>query len=105
VIVKTNSHDRMDLPIGAPTGKRSHWEGVPNLQNAYNPMVKRVQFLAEKGLTSMMVFFTSCPGVSLPSSSALTPTSCTPGRMMPRDWSSAAGWSWTGRCWMQCYRS
>jgi hypothetical protein len=57
VIVKTDAHDRMDLPTGAPIGKRSHWDRVPNLQRAYDPVVKRIQFLVEKGLTSMMVLF------------------------------------------------
>jgi hypothetical protein len=42
VIVKTNAHDQMDLPTGAPTSKHSHWERVPDLQSAYDPVVKRI---------------------------------------------------------------
>jgi hypothetical protein len=33
------------------------WEKVPDLWQAYNPVVKRIKFLAENGLTSMMVLF------------------------------------------------
>jgi hypothetical protein len=33
------------------------WEKVPDLRQAYNPVVKRIKFLAENGLTSMMVLF------------------------------------------------
>jgi hypothetical protein len=32
-------------------------ERVPNLESSYDPILKRIQFLAEKGLTSMMVLF------------------------------------------------
>jgi hypothetical protein len=37
--------------------KRSDWDRVPTLQRVYNPMIKRIEFLAEKGLTSLMVLF------------------------------------------------
>jgi hypothetical protein len=37
--------------------KCSNWERVPALQHAYDPVLKRIQFLAEKGLTSLMVLF------------------------------------------------
>lgn len=55
MIVKTDTHDQMDLPTGAPTGKLSHWERVPDLYHTYDPMVKTISFLMEKGLTSMML--------------------------------------------------
>jgi hypothetical protein len=38
-------------------GRRSRWEKVPERQSAYNPMLKRIQFLAEQGLTSLMMLF------------------------------------------------
>jgi hypothetical protein len=57
VIVKTDAHDWLDLPTDAPTGERSYQERVLDLQSAYDPVVKRIQFLAETGLTSMMVLF------------------------------------------------
>jgi hypothetical protein len=53
VIVQTDAHDRLDLPTGTSTGRWSHWERVPNLQSAYNPVLKRIQ----KGLMLMMVLF------------------------------------------------
>jgi hypothetical protein len=57
VIVQDDAHDRLELPTAAPMGSRFDWEKVPDLQQTYNPMVKRIQFLAEDGLTSMMVLF------------------------------------------------
>jgi hypothetical protein len=38
-------------------GHRSGWEKILDLQPAYLPVLKRIQFLAENGLTSMMVLF------------------------------------------------
>jgi hypothetical protein len=49
-------HDRLELPAAAPMGSCSGWERVPNLQPTYHPVLK-IQFQAEKGLTSMMVPF------------------------------------------------
>jgi hypothetical protein len=57
VIVKTDIHDRRELLTSAPMSKRSHWERVPDLQSAYDPVVKRIQYLVEKVLASMMVLF------------------------------------------------
>jgi hypothetical protein len=48
-------HDQLELPTAAPTGSRTDWEEAPDMQRAYNPVVQRIQFLAEKGLMSMMV--------------------------------------------------
>jgi hypothetical protein len=39
----------------ALTAHHSDWEKVPDLQRAYNPVLERNQFLAEKGLLSMIV--------------------------------------------------
>jgi hypothetical protein len=50
-----DAHNWLELPTTAPTASRSDWEKDPNLQPAYNPMLDRICFLAEKGLTSMMV--------------------------------------------------
>jgi hypothetical protein len=55
VIVQTEVHDRSALSTGDPMGRRSHWEKVPELQSAYNPMLKRIQFIMEQGLTLLMV--------------------------------------------------
>jgi hypothetical protein len=56
-------HDRLELPTTAPTGGFSGWEKVPDLQSEYRPVKRRIRFLAEKGLTSMMVlhdFLSKC---------------------------------------------
>jgi hypothetical protein len=42
VIIQTDFHDRLDLPTGGPTGKRSLWEKVLDLQRAYDPVLKRI---------------------------------------------------------------
>jgi hypothetical protein len=57
VIMHANAHDRLELLTAALMGSRNGWEKVPDMQQAYSPMVKRIQFLAENGLTSMMVLF------------------------------------------------
>jgi hypothetical protein len=55
VIVQTDVHDRLALPTSEPTGRCSLWEKIPDLQSAYDPMLRRIEFLAEKGMTSLMV--------------------------------------------------
>jgi hypothetical protein len=47
-------NDRLALLPATPSN-RSRWEKVPDLQPEYRPVKRRIQFLAEKGLTSMMV--------------------------------------------------
>jgi hypothetical protein len=34
--------DRLELPTAAPMGHRSNWEKVPDLQQAYIPMLERI---------------------------------------------------------------
>jgi hypothetical protein len=57
VIVQTEVNDRLALPTGNPMGRCSHWEKVLELQRAYDPVLKRIQFLVEQGLTSLMMMF------------------------------------------------
>jgi hypothetical protein len=57
MIMLAEVHDRLVLPTATPTGRCSGWVKVPNLQPAYLLVLKRIQFLAEYGLTSMMVLF------------------------------------------------
>jgi hypothetical protein len=42
VIVQTDVRDRLELPTGELTGKRSYWEKIPDLQNTYDPVLKRI---------------------------------------------------------------
>jgi hypothetical protein len=63
VIVQVDVHDRLELPTMAPTGHRFDYVNVPDLQRPYNPVLERIQFLAEKGLTSILVlhdFLSKC---------------------------------------------
>jgi hypothetical protein len=55
VIMQPYAHDRLELPTALPMARRSDWEKVLDLQRAYNPMLQWIQFLAKKGLTSMIV--------------------------------------------------
>jgi hypothetical protein len=57
MIVQAEVHVQLELPTTAPTGSHSGWEKFPNMQQAYNPVVKRIWFLAGKGLMLMMVLF------------------------------------------------
>jgi hypothetical protein len=57
VIVQTDFHDRLELPTSAPMSTRSHLEKVLDLQRAYDPVLKRIPFMARNDLTSMMVLF------------------------------------------------
>jgi hypothetical protein len=54
VVMQGEIHDRLVL-LTATLCNRSHWEKVPDLQSEYCPVKRSIQFLAEKGLTSMMV--------------------------------------------------
>jgi hypothetical protein len=42
VIVQTEIHDQLELPTGDPMGRHSLREKIPDLQSAYNPMLKRI---------------------------------------------------------------
>jgi hypothetical protein len=57
VIVQDEVHDRLELLTATLMGTRTDWENVPDMQQANRPMIRRIQFLAKNGLTSMMVLF------------------------------------------------
>jgi hypothetical protein len=57
VIVQAEIHNQLELPTGARIGKHDLWEKVPDLQRTYDPVFKRIKFLAGKGLMLMMVLF------------------------------------------------
>jgi hypothetical protein len=91
VIMQAEVHDRLVLSTAAPMGRRNGWEKVPNLQSAYLPVLKRIRFLAENGLMSMMVLFNFLSKRFTLSSSVPARPGCTLGRMMSRNWSAAIG--------------
>jgi hypothetical protein len=61
--VQVNVHDRLTLPIGGPTVDRTKWGKDPILEPGFDPVLDRIQYLAENGLTSLMVlhdFLSKC---------------------------------------------
>jgi hypothetical protein len=57
VLMQTEAHKRLVLPTAAPMAPRADWEQDPNLQPVYDLVLARICFLADKGLTSMMVLY------------------------------------------------
>jgi hypothetical protein len=54
-LVQVDVHDRLALPIAAPTLDRAEWVKDPGLDSGFDPMLDRIRYLAENGLTSLMV--------------------------------------------------
>jgi hypothetical protein len=57
VLVQVDAHDWLALPVDAPTLDRTEWVKDPSLESGFNPMLDRIQYLAENGLTSLMVLY------------------------------------------------
>jgi hypothetical protein len=55
--MQTEAHERLVLPTAASMAPRADWEQDPNLQPVYDLVLARIRFLADKGLTSMMVLY------------------------------------------------
>jgi hypothetical protein len=54
-LVQADAHDRLVLPIDGPTLDRTEWGKGLGLELGFYPVLERVQYLAENGLTSLMV--------------------------------------------------
>jgi hypothetical protein len=54
-IVQADPNDHLVLPTGALTGNQDHWEELPRLQSAFEPVIERIRFLAGHGLSLMIV--------------------------------------------------
>jgi hypothetical protein len=54
-MVQSDVHDQLALPIIALTVDRTEWVKDPGLDLGFNPVLDRIQYLAENGLTSLMV--------------------------------------------------
>jgi hypothetical protein len=54
-LVQANVHDRLALPVGGLTLDRTEWGKDPDLEPGFDPVLDRIQYLAENGLTSLMV--------------------------------------------------
>jgi hypothetical protein len=53
--MQADAHDRLVIPVAAPTLNRAEWGKDPGLKSGFDPMLDRIQYLAERGLTSLMV--------------------------------------------------
>jgi hypothetical protein len=53
--VQADIHDRLALPVGGPTLDCTEWGKDPGLEPGFDPVLDRIQYLAENGLTSLMV--------------------------------------------------
>jgi hypothetical protein len=61
VLVQADAHEQLTLPTAALTTPRVDWEQDLGLEPAYNPVLGRIQILAESELTSMMVLHDYMP--------------------------------------------
>jgi hypothetical protein len=48
-------HDRLTLPVAAPTLDGAEWVKDPGLESGFDPVLDRIWYLAENGLTLLMV--------------------------------------------------
>jgi hypothetical protein len=53
--VQADVHDRLALSIGGPTLDRTEWGKDLGLESGFSPVLDQIQYLAENGLTSLMV--------------------------------------------------
>jgi hypothetical protein len=54
-LVQADAHDRLVIPATAPTLDRVEWGKDPGLESGFDPVLDQIQYLAESGLTSLMV--------------------------------------------------
>jgi hypothetical protein len=54
-LVQADVHDRLALPVGGPTLDHTEWGKDPGLEPGFNPVLDRIQYLAENDQTSLMV--------------------------------------------------
>jgi hypothetical protein len=55
VLVQMDIHDRITLPVGGPTLDRTEWGKDPGLESGFDPVLDQILYLADKGLTLLMV--------------------------------------------------
>jgi hypothetical protein len=53
--VQVDAHDWLVIPATARTLDRAEWGKDPGLELGFDPVLDRIQYLAESGLTSLMV--------------------------------------------------
>jgi hypothetical protein len=55
VLKQADAHDRLVIPAATPMLNRVEWGKDPGLESGFDPVLDRIQYLAESGLTSLMV--------------------------------------------------
>jgi hypothetical protein len=80
VLMQADAHDRLVIPAAAPTLNRAEWEKDPDLESGFDPVLDRIQYLPESGLTSLMVLHDFLSRRLVPLQVRATrPHGCTPG--------------------------
>jgi hypothetical protein len=62
-LVQADVHYWLVVPVGSPTLDRTEWGKDPNQEPDFDPMLDQIQYLAENGLTLLMVlhdFLSKC---------------------------------------------
>jgi hypothetical protein len=54
-LLQADTHDRLALPVDAPTLDRTKWVKDLGLESGFNPLLDQIQYRAENSLTSLMV--------------------------------------------------
>jgi hypothetical protein len=78
--MQADAHDRLVIPAAASTLNRAEWGKDPGLESRFDPVLDRIQYLAESGLTSLMVLHDFV-------SRRLAPL---------QDWATRPAWMYTG---------
>jgi hypothetical protein len=55
MLVQADIHNRLALLVIAPTLDRAGWVKDPGLESGFNPVLDQIWYLAENGVTSLMV--------------------------------------------------
>jgi hypothetical protein len=53
--MQADAHDRLVILAAVPTLDHVEWGKDPGLESGFDPVLDRIQYLAESGLTSLMV--------------------------------------------------
>jgi hypothetical protein len=53
--MQADAHDRLVIPAAAPTLNYAEWGKDLGLESGFDPVLDQIQYLAETGLTSLMV--------------------------------------------------
>jgi hypothetical protein len=77
--VQVDAHDRLTLPVDAPTLDRTERVKDPGLESGFDPVLDWIQYLVENGLTSPMVLHDFLSRCLVPLRTGPALYGCTPG--------------------------